>query len=96
MPNGTAKSMVTKVNNKVPMIAGKMPPSLIPCVGNRLIKCHERLEIPFDPMSNKMIPNKRQTIKVLPNKKTQLKRCITFFMIIEIVLTDLQNIRLSY
>ncbi len=95
-PNGTANNVVIKVSTIVPNIAGKIPPWVMPCVGNEAIKLKDILEKPFEKISHNMIPKNKQTINVLPVSISQLAVLMMFFLFIGhgIFLIDLQNIRL--
>jgi hypothetical protein len=62
-----------KVSNSVPMIAGKMPPFVMPSVGNDVMNCSDILEKPFEKISHMMIMRYKHTIDVLPSKRIQLK-----------------------
>jgi hypothetical protein len=43
-PNGTEKTVVIRVSNTVPTIAGNMPPWVIPWVGKDEMKFQDKLE----------------------------------------------------
>jgi hypothetical protein len=70
-PKGTAKMVVINVNKSVPIIAGSMPPFVMPSVGNSLIKFHDTDDMPFEKISHKITPSTRHTIRVFPNSNNQ-------------------------
>jgi len=48
MPTGTEKSVDPIIKNKVPRIAGKIPPSVMLFSGNFVIKSIDKAEYPFE------------------------------------------------
>lgn len=50
-PNGTENKVVIHVSSKVPMIAGSIPPFVIPLEGNLMMNSHETEDRPFEKMS---------------------------------------------
>lgn len=81
-PKGTANSVVIKVSNTVPTMAGSIPPLVIPSVGNDDIKFQDKLEYPFEKISHNITPKNKQTMNVLPERRIQLNVLIKFFLFI--------------
>ena len=66
VPNGTAAIDITITKIKVPIKAGKIPPSVIPLVGKEAINSQENLDLPSYTMIPKII-NKIAMIKRTAN-----------------------------
>ena len=96
-PKGTANRVVIKVRITVPTKAGKIPPLVIPSVGNVETKFQDKLLKPFENISHIITPKNAHTNKVLPHRVSQLQVFNSFFRFImrEIFVADSQNIHLS-
>lgn len=68
MPKGAATTAVIKVSITVPIIAGKIPPLVIPSVGSVLTKSQVSTGAPFPMISPIMIKRKMQTKPVQRSK----------------------------
>jgi len=58
MPKGTAKITVMMLTMKVPIMAGKIPPSVMPIRGGWVRKFQERVPTPLIKISNNITPKK--------------------------------------
>jgi hypothetical protein len=75
------------------MMAGSIPPLVMPCVGNEEINSKVKLEKPFEKISHSITAKNKHTINVLPQRIAQLRVFTIFFFIRrEIFLNDWQNI----
>lgn len=70
-PKGTENRVVIKVSRTVPIMAGKIPPCVIPFVGKENKNFIDKLENPLEKMSHRITPKNKTTIKVLPKRISQ-------------------------
>jgi hypothetical protein len=81
IPNGVETSAVIRVNITVPVMAGRIPPFVIPSFGRELTNAHDRDEAPLLIRSQRITTKKKHTVPVQSNNVPHSMSGVSFFII---------------
>ena len=81
MPKGIANKAVIKVTNAVPVIAGRIPPLVIPSDGIELMNSQDKEGHPLTTRSYNITSNKRITVPVQKSNVVHSIIGVSFFIL---------------